>query len=202
MSEIHRRFLPEVDYEWGIESSSLHTDDQIIWAKACRQWRVIIGQNEENMPFKNMNSIIVGKTIPPSDTLQRMIVSGGGSATVVLDIQEITSPLQKGFKIEDINVVITSSSSSTNERDLTQLSSHFADNGLNVPFLTPKFLLDKISRICVEGGEGENSGAIAPVGASYEEYNALKEKRTAINVSLKKNKKAKIKRQSIDYPDL
>jgi hypothetical protein len=101
------------------------------------------------MPFSTMKSMILGKTIPPSDTLHRMIVSGGGSAVVVRNIQDIMSPLGTVANIERINVIITASS--TNEGNLTQLSTFFTEKGLNILFLTPMYVLDKISRISLEG---------------------------------------------------
>jgi hypothetical protein len=90
--------------------------------------------------------------------------------------------------LSGINVIITSSSSITNEGNLNQLSTFFTEKGLNMPFLSPIYLLDKISKISSKNNLSvyEMSNDLS---ASNDQYNALIE--GVVDVPTKKNKKAK-----------
>ena len=78
-------------YEWGdeaISSSMTLSDNQIVWSKAGKRWRLAAhGQDvrtqEVKRPFSSMVAVIFGNTLPPAETLHRMVISGGGKAIII-----------------------------------------------------------------------------------------------------------------------
>lgn len=64
----------------------------MLWVKAGRQWRL---SGLDSRPFSGVTAVIFGTTAPPSETLHRMVLCGGGRAVVVDDIG---SPLLSSLK--------------------------------------------------------------------------------------------------------
>ena len=64
----------------------------MLWAKAGRQWRL---SGLDSRPYSGVTAVIFGTTAPPSETLHRMVLCGGGRAVVVHDID---SPLLVSLK--------------------------------------------------------------------------------------------------------
>jgi hypothetical protein len=64
----------------------------MLWAKAGRQWRL---SGLDSRPYSGVTAVIFGTTAPPSETLHRMVLCGGGKAVVVHDID---SPLLSSLK--------------------------------------------------------------------------------------------------------
>ena len=135
-----RRFLDEDKYEWGSEESlELLDDNQKLWAMAGRRWRLY---REILKPFGGENVLIIGVTAPPAGTLSRMVVCGGGKASIVEDM----SFLKKDDIIfSDRTLIIAASKHSINGEDsFSELCLHLGELGVTVLLKTPVYLLDAL----------------------------------------------------------
>ena len=131
------RFLDEVKYEWGAEESlELLHENQKLWAMAGRRWRL---HREIRKPFGGENVLIIGVTAPPAGTLSRMVVCGGGKASIVED----TSFLNKDDIIfSDRTLIIAASKHSFNgENSLSELCLQLGERGVTALCKTPVYLL-------------------------------------------------------------
>jgi BRCA1 C Terminus (BRCT) domain len=141
-----RRFLDEVKYEWGAEESlELLDEKQKLWAMAGRRWRL---HREILQPFGGENVLIIGVTAPPAGTLSRMVVCGGGKASIVEDMSFLN---KDDIIFSDRTLIIAASKSSTNGDDsLSKLCLLLGKRGVTALLKTPVYLLDVLCGASVQ----------------------------------------------------
>ena len=150
--QVKAAFALEEEYEWGdAKSFSSLSPNQILWSEAGRMWRLAsqgqgqdqgrsqgqglarIDMDEDQLelktvrepfsPFSLINAVIFGKTLPPPETLYRMVISGGGKAVIIADYKSIVN--NNNNDNDDIN------NSSDNDNDNKNNNNNNNNNNSN-----------------------------------------------------------------------
>ena len=150
--QVKAAFALEEEYEWGdAKSFTSLSPNQILWSEAGRMWRLAsqgqgqdqgrsqgqglarIDMDEDQLelktvrepfsPFSLINAVIFGKTLPPPETLYRMVISGGGKAVIIADYKSIVN--NNNNDNDDIN------NSSDNDNDNKNTNNNNNNNNSN-----------------------------------------------------------------------
>jgi hypothetical protein len=129
-SQTAGRLLAEEEFEWRGESAL---------AKACRFQRMRRTSGGAPRLFSGKSFAVVGLTLPPADTLLRVIDSGGGTG-IALSFDEYRS---SSLRCEELTAIIAAVPTSSCLDALQNLRKM-------LPVLTPAFVLDSV---CAEDEE-------------------------------------------------
>ena len=125
------QWQPEEEFEWSASTDGALVDQKSgLWLGAARKWRL---QNSAGLgPYSGYQISIVGKTEPPREQLERLLIVGRGA---VVSIEENVAP----DGVTATRLVVAKEANASNHDVLSLAQS----TGAIV--VKPRFLLDLIS---------------------------------------------------------
>ena len=135
---------------------------------AGKRWRLA---RDVLKPFNIENVLIIGITAPPAGTLSRMVICGGGKASIVENMSFLCEDdmcsmgMGKNFPsttgkntanypgddnlLNDRTLIIAASNNKYNEDLLLKLDSLLKERGISALLKSPSFLLDALCGACM-----------------------------------------------------